>query len=103
MSVKNTVTGIRYLSSLSASITRAHRNIYSRTYPTVIVNSDGSTFNIRYQEPRKIIKLPLDVWTLSEAERKAKIESRKPKVAVKIQEELEDDFNANDYLKFMKK
>lgn len=69
----------------------------------MVVNPDGSTFNIRYHEPRKIITLPFDMSQLSESERKARIEKRKPKRKVKIEAEVDDKFNANKYLKFMKK
>lgn len=72
-------------------------------YPTVVVQPDGSTINIRYHEPRKIIKLPLDLSTLSEAERKARLEARKPRKKVKIMEEVEDTFNAKKYMKYIKK
>lgn len=51
------LTTVRYLSSVSASITKIHRQTYARTYPTVVVLSDGSSINIRYHEPRKIIKV----------------------------------------------
>ncbi|CAG9860562.1 unnamed protein product [Phyllotreta striolata] len=94
---------IRNLNSLSAGITKPHRNIYRRTYPTVLVNPDGSTINVRYQEPRKMIKLPLNIWTLSEAERKARLEDRKPKKKVKIVDDIEDSFDSKKYLKYLKK
>lgn len=48
---------IRKLNSLSASITKPHRLTYTRSYPTILVNSDGSTVTIRYPEPRQIIKV----------------------------------------------
>ncbi|RZC34272.1 39S ribosomal protein L55, mitochondrial, partial [Asbolus verrucosus] len=94
---------VRFLNSLSASITRPHRLTYKRTYPTILVNPDGSTITIMYPEPRKIVKLPLNIWTLSEAERKAKLESRKPKKKVKFEDDIDDNYDANKYLKYMKK
>lgn len=48
---------LRHISSASAAVTRLHRSIYARQYPTVVVLPDGSTINIRYGEPRKIIKV----------------------------------------------
>lgn len=48
---------VRYLSCHSASITRPHRLTYKRTFPTVLVNPDGSTINIKYHEPKQIIKV----------------------------------------------
>ncbi|KAG5669996.1 hypothetical protein PVAND_000284 [Polypedilum vanderplanki] len=94
---------IRNVSSSTAAITKIHRAVYARTYPTLVVNPDGSTFTIRYHEPRAIIKLPFDLSTLTEAERKARLEKRKPKSKVRIEEEVDDKFSANKYLKFIKK
>lgn len=48
---------IRQISSSSAAVTRLHRSIYARQYPTVVVLPDGSTINVRHPEPRKIIKV----------------------------------------------
>lgn len=69
----------------------------------MVVNPDGSTYNIRYHEPRVIIKLPFDLSTLSEAERKARLEKRKPKAKIEIREEIDDKFSANKYLNLIKK
>uniref|UniRef100_A0A182LXD1 39S ribosomal protein L55, mitochondrial n=1 Tax=Anopheles culicifacies TaxID=139723 RepID=A0A182LXD1_9DIPT len=80
-----------------------HRSIYARRYPTVMVLPNGATINLSYHEPRRIIKLPLDLSQLSETERKARIEKRKPKQKIRIDDDVEDTFNANKYLKYMKK
>ncbi|XP_061710554.1 large ribosomal subunit protein mL55 [Cydia pomonella] len=93
----------RCLSNNIPEITKVHREIYTRMYPTTVVLPDGSSFNIRYHEPRKIIKLPLDLSQLSEEERKQRIDKRKPRKKVKITEDVEDNFNAKKYLKYMKK
>lgn len=94
---------IRHVSSSTAIVTKIHRQNYARDYQTILVNPDGSSINIRYHEPRKIIRLPLDLSLLSEAERKARVEKRKPKTRVKIEEDIKDNFSANKYLKYMKK
>lgn len=47
----------RCLNSNTASITKVHRKIYARLYPTAVILPDGSSFGIRYHEPRKIIKV----------------------------------------------
>ncbi|XP_067618905.1 large ribosomal subunit protein mL55 [Eurosta solidaginis] len=94
---------VRRISSATAAITRIHRSVYCRMYPTVVVQPDGSTIKIRYHEPRQIIKLPLDLSTLSEAERKARLEARKPRKKVKVMEEVEDTYNAKKYMKYIKK
>ncbi|CAH0727871.1 unnamed protein product, partial [Brenthis ino] len=72
-------------------------------YPTKVILANGASINIRYHEPRKIIKLPLDLMLLSEEERKLRLERRKPKRKVKIAESVEDNYNARKYLKYIKK
>lgn len=47
----------RFLNNNVASITKVHREVYARLYPTTIVLPDGASINIRYHEPRKIIKV----------------------------------------------
>ncbi|XP_046960217.1 39S ribosomal protein L55, mitochondrial [Vanessa cardui] len=94
---------IRRLNCNVSSITKIHREIYTRMYPTKVVLPNGASINIRYHEPRQIIKLPLDLSTLPEEERKARLEKRKPRRKVKITDSVEDNFNAKKYLKYMKK
>ncbi|OWR52445.1 39S ribosomal protein L55 [Danaus plexippus plexippus] len=72
-------------------------------YPTKVVLPNGASINIRYHEPRKIIRLPLDLSSLSEEEKKLRLEKRKPKRKVKISDTIEDNFNAKKYLKYLKK
>lgn len=52
-----TFTQIRNVSSKSAAVTKIHRTLYCRMYPTLLVQPDGSTINIRYHEPRQIIRV----------------------------------------------
>lgn len=40
-----------------ATVTKVHRDLYTRMYPTKVVLPDGASINIRYHEPRKIIKV----------------------------------------------
>lgn len=57
-------TQIRCINSSSTSITKIHRSVYARTYPTVVVLPDGSSINTKYYEPRKIIKVnPPYYWS----------------------------------------
>ncbi|XP_059062166.1 large ribosomal subunit protein mL55 [Achroia grisella] len=102
-SVVNLNTYNRYLSNNVACITKMHREVYSRMYPTRVVLPDGASIIVRYHEPRNIIKLPLNLSLLSEEDRRIRLERRKPKKKVKITDDVEDNFNANKYLKFMKK
>lgn len=48
---------MRSISSLTAAITKVHRSVYCRVHPVVVVNPDGSSINIRYPEPRQIIRV----------------------------------------------
>ena len=40
-------------------MTRINRYAYAKSYPAVLVFADGSTINVRYHEPRAIIKVVL--------------------------------------------
>ncbi|XP_023704048.1 39S ribosomal protein L55, mitochondrial [Cryptotermes secundus] len=93
----------RCLNSKTASITKVHRKMYTRMYPTAVILPDGSSITIRYHEPRSIIKLPLDLSTVSEAERMARLQRRKPKKKVQIVEDIEDSFDPRQYVRLLKK
>uniref|UniRef100_A0A9J8AX18 Zgc:171480 n=2 Tax=Cyprinus carpio TaxID=7962 RepID=A0A9J8AX18_CYPCA len=103
-------------------VVRFGRQKYERMYPVLLVRPDGSTINIRYKEPRRImklntkeeffhtmtvqdvIKMPVDITTLSEEERKIRMRKREPKRAAKQKlDDFEDDFKVDDYSKFWKK
>ncbi|XP_034162261.1 39S ribosomal protein L55, mitochondrial isoform X3 [Pangasianodon hypophthalmus] len=88
-----------------SSVVRCSREKYERMYPVLLVRPDGSTINIRYKEPRRIIMMPVDITTLSEEERKARMRKKDPKkgVAKRKDDEFEDDFKLEDYSKFWKK
>lgn len=51
----------RKISSSTAAVTKVGRSTYTRMYPTLLVLPDGSTINIRYHEPRKIITVRMFV------------------------------------------
>uniref|UniRef100_A0A4X2JXA2 Mitochondrial ribosomal protein L55 n=1 Tax=Vombatus ursinus TaxID=29139 RepID=A0A4X2JXA2_VOMUR len=93
------------LNSNQASLTRMHRKAYARLYPVMLVKQDGSTIHIRYQEPRWILTMPVDIDTLSPEERKIRLCKRNPKYAEvgKKEAEFGDDFNVEQYAKFWKK
>jgi hypothetical protein len=37
-------------------VTKIKRNLFERTYPTLLVAKDGSTIEIKYPEPRLMLK-----------------------------------------------
>ncbi|XP_015923013.1 large ribosomal subunit protein mL55 [Parasteatoda tepidariorum] len=78
-------------------IAKIGREKYVRVYPTMVVNSDGSTYTIRYHEPRKIIKLPMDTSKLTAEELHIHLNRRKGIKKVVIEEQFEDDFDINRY------
>ncbi|XP_063306901.1 large ribosomal subunit protein mL55 [Pelobates fuscus] len=89
-----------------ASIVRCGRKTYSRTYPVSLVQPDGSTITIQYKEPRRILLMPVDITTLSEEERKARLRKRDQSKKVSIKKEKEDfgdEFNVDEYSKYWKK
>lgn len=96
-------TIFRELNCHVASVTKIHRKTYERMYPTLLIQPDGSSIVIKYHEPRQIIRLPINLATLSEADRKARLLARRPRSKIKIEEEIEDGFDAKRYLKFIKK
>ncbi|XP_078050354.1 mitochondrial ribosomal protein L55 [Augochlora pura] len=94
------VTVRRGLNCWTAAITKAHRKLYLRTYPTHLVNPDGSSIIIDYHEPRQIIKLPLNLDLLSPEQRQQRIANRKTLSRVVIKEEEDDvHFDENIFLK----
>ncbi|XP_055529269.1 39S ribosomal protein L55, mitochondrial [Wyeomyia smithii] len=95
--------GQRFLSSNTTAVVKVHRSVYARRYPTMMVLPNGATINITYHEPRRIIKLPLDLSLLSETDRKSRLEKRKPKQVLRVEDEVEDNFNARKYIKLIKK
>ncbi|XP_041475430.1 39S ribosomal protein L55, mitochondrial-like [Lytechinus variegatus] len=86
-----------------AAIAKTNRKVYSRMYPTLVVNTDGSTFRIKYAEPRKILKLPVDVNMLPADEKKIRLARYQPKKKVKIEDDLDDNFDASRYKHLWKK
>jgi large subunit ribosomal protein L55 len=76
--------------------------IYERTYPTQLIFPNGSSIEIDYHEPQRILILPLNLSELSPEEQKKRLRMRKPKSKIVITEEIEDNFDENRYLNLMK-
>ncbi|XP_006813418.2 large ribosomal subunit protein mL55-like, partial [Saccoglossus kowalevskii] len=84
-------------------VTKLNRTIYPRLYPCLLVNPDGSTINIKYHEPRKILKLPIDLNALTDEEKKARLTQFQPKKKTVIEEDFEDSFDIGEYSHLWKK
>lgn len=87
----------RNLNCWTAGITKKHRKLYLNTYPTILVLPDGGSINIDYDEPRRIITLPLDVNTLSKEEYRIRMEGRRTIKKAKIVDEYQDDFDETQF------
>lgn len=48
-------------------------------------------------------QLPLDMSTLTEDQRKQRLKLRREPVKLKVEEDLDDSFNAKKYLRYIKK
>ncbi|KAM3620625.1 uncharacterized protein V6R79_026057 [Siganus canaliculatus] len=91
------------LNSNRTSVVRCGRQKYERLYPVMLVQPDGSTINIRYKEPRRILTMPVNLSTLSEEERRARQKKREVKTTKPTTVDFEDDFRADQYSQFWKK
>ncbi|KIH42268.1 hypothetical protein ANCDUO_27749 [Ancylostoma duodenale] len=76
------------------------RSQYLRHYPVRLIRPDGSSIEIRYLEPRSVVQLPVDVNALSEDEKRQRLAARKPKAKKIVQETIDDNFDASEYMKF---
>ncbi|XP_050746905.1 39S ribosomal protein L55, mitochondrial [Gymnogyps californianus] len=86
-----------------ASVSHLHRQLYGRLYPVLLVKTDGSTVRLRYQEPKRILMLPLDSSTLPEAERKARLRRQFPSRPKAEPEEAFEGIDLGTYKRFWKK
>ena len=74
---------ITFTCSCSSSLTRIKKSVYPRVYKVRLQQPNGSTFTIRYHEPRELIRLPVDPDTLTEEEKLARLNRLKPEKKLK--------------------
>lgn len=74
------------LHSCSTHITRIKKSIYPRAYKVRLQQPDGSSYTIRYHEPRELIRLPVDPNNLTEEEKQARLKRLKPEKKVEVHE-----------------
>uniref|UniRef100_A0A5K3FAS7 39S ribosomal protein L55, mitochondrial n=1 Tax=Mesocestoides corti TaxID=53468 RepID=A0A5K3FAS7_MESCO len=86
-------------SSTRVCITRVNRKLYGRFYPVHLVLANGATIRLRYKEPRCLLQLPLDLNECDEEERARRLQRRKPRARLALQDESEfaDTFDPTAY------
>ncbi|CAK8681436.1 unnamed protein product [Clavelina lepadiformis] len=78
------------------------RTTYPRMYKTKLFLQDGSTITIRTRQPKQFIRMPIDMPALPENEQKRLWLMRKETVRTVEDVDVEDDFDASEYRKFIK-
>ena len=72
--------------SCSTTITRTKKSIYPRVYKVRLQQPDGSSYTMRYHEPRQLVRLPVDPNSLTEEEKQARLKRLKPEKEIEIHE-----------------
>jgi large subunit ribosomal protein L55 len=73
-----------------AAFTRIKRPAFSRLYPAVIVKPDGSSINIKHNEPVAMIQMPFVLDSLSEADKKRRLMKRQMSTKKDTQKQVEE-------------
>ena len=96
---QSTLSLYRKLNCWTAAITKTHRKLYLNTFSVHLVLPDGSSININYDEPRRIITLPVNIDELSQEEKRLRLGKRKTVTKAKVVEEYQDDFDETQFFK----
>lgn len=102
---QTTTTFLSCCSVCNAAITRTPKATYPRTYKVRLVLPDGSTYSIRYEEPFKIIKQPIDPTYMTEEEKKERmnrLKPEKPKKIYELEEEEDENYNQRSWTNLIK-
>ncbi|XP_074594843.1 mitochondrial ribosomal protein L55 [Brevipalpus obovatus] len=96
---------VRLLNSNACLVAKVQRPKYCRMYDTVFVYEDGSTVNMRYDEPVSIIRLPIVYEELqNEEDKKAwTLRRRRKELFTAQKSETNVKFDRMAYLKHFKR
>merc|ERR1711973_100187 len=88
LALSGQVQSVRHLNANRAVVTKTHRKLYMRTYPTLTVLPNGATITTKYHEPRRIIQLPVKFEECSLEKQKYIRLLRQPKATKETQKEI---------------
>jgi len=94
------LTTIRQLNANRCVVTKIKRTTFARLHPTTAVLPDGSTINVKYSEPRQLIRFPLKLEEATEEEKRKIQLLRRPKQKLIHVEEKGTKFDPRKYVKF---
>ncbi|CAD6196873.1 unnamed protein product [Caenorhabditis auriculariae] len=83
-----------------ASLGKVSRKEYLKRFQVRLIRPDGSTIMVPSSEPRQVFQSAIDIKQLSEDERRQRLAARKPKAKKIVQENIDDNFDAGEYMKF---
>lgn len=90
---------VRHFNANRAVVTKVKRNLYERTYPTVLVLENGATINIKYSEPRMLLRMPVHFDQCSPEIQRLIRQRRMPKGTVKVEKEIDFAYDPMKYVK----